>query len=113
MKATGEVMSIDRNFESALLKAVRSLEIGVNRLYLEKFSTYDNEKILRELKKINDERIFVVAEVLRRGLLSVEEIFDITKINQWFIQKIKNKSTGFRIIFLSNLQLCIFQCRTI
>ena len=90
MKATGEVMSIDKSFEGAILKAVRSLEIGVNRLYMEKFADWDNEKILRELKKINDERIFVVAEVLRRGLLSVEEIFNITKINQWFIQKIKN-----------------------
>ena len=90
MKATGEVMSIDRTFEGAILKAVRSLEIGVNRLYLEKFSTYDDEKILRCLKKINDERIFAVAEVLRRGLLTVEEIFKVTKINTWFIAKIKN-----------------------
>ena len=90
MKATGEVMSIDKSFEGAILKAVRSLEIGVNRLYLEKFADWDNEKVLNQLKKINDERLFVVAEVLRRGLLSVDEIFDITKINQWFIQKIKN-----------------------
>ena len=90
MKATGEVMSIDRNFEGAILKAVRSLEIGVNRLYLEKFADWDDAKVLNQLHKINDERLFVVAEVLRRGLLSVDEIFDITKINQWFIQKIKN-----------------------
>ena len=90
MKATGEVMSIDKSFEGAILKAVRSLEIGVNRLYLEKFADWDNEKVLRELKKVNDERLFVIAEVLRRGLLTVEEIFDITKINPWFIDKIKN-----------------------
>ncbi len=90
MKATGEVMSIDKSFEGAILKAVRSLEIGVNRLYLEKFADWDNEKVLRKLKNVNDERLFVVAEVLRRELLTVDEIFDITKINQWFIQKIKN-----------------------
>ena len=90
MKATGEVMSIDRSFEGAILKAVRSLEIGVNRLYFEKFADWDNEKVLRELKKINDERLFVIAETLRRGLLSVEEIFNVTKINTWFINKIKN-----------------------
>ncbi|MBQ7706008.1 MAG: carbamoyl-phosphate synthase large subunit, partial [Selenomonadaceae bacterium] len=90
MKATGEVMSIDKSFEGAILKAVRSLEIGVNRLYLEKFADWDNEKVLRELKKVNDERLFVIAEVLRRGLLTIDEIFDITKINPWFIQKIKN-----------------------
>lgn len=90
MKATGEVMSIDKSFEGAILKAVRSLEIGVNRLYFEKFADWDNEKVLNQLKKINDERLFVIAETLRRGLLSVDEIFDITKINQVFIQKIKN-----------------------
>ena len=90
MKATGEVMSIDRNFEGAILKAVRSLEIGVNRLYLEKFANWDDAKILNQLQKINDERLFVIAEVLRRGVATVDEIYNITKINSWFIQKIKN-----------------------
>ena len=90
MKATGEVMSIDKSFEGAILKAVRSLEIGVNRLYLEKFADWDNEKVLRKLHKVSDERLFVIAEALRRGLASVEEIYNITKINAWFIQKIKN-----------------------
>ncbi len=90
MKATGEVMSIDRSFEGAILKAVRSLEIGVNRLYMEQFKDWDDAKVLRRLKLVNDERLFVIAEVLRRGLATVDEIFDITKINPWFIEKIKN-----------------------
>ena len=90
MKATGEVMSIDKSFEGAILKAVRSLEIGVNRLYLEKFADWDNEKVLRKLHKVSDERLFVIAEALRRGVATVDEIYNITKINPWFIDKIKN-----------------------
>ena len=90
MKATGEVMSIDKSFEGAILKAVRSLEIGVNRLYLEKFADWDNEKVLRKLHKVSDERLFVIAEALRRGVATVDEIYNITKINAWFIDKIKN-----------------------
>ncbi|MBO4401266.1 MAG: carbamoyl-phosphate synthase large subunit [Selenomonadaceae bacterium] len=90
MKATGEVMSIDLSFEGAILKAVRSLEIGVNRLYMEQFKDWDDAKVLRRLKIVNDERLFVIAEALRRGLASVDEIFNITKINPWFIERIKN-----------------------
>ncbi len=90
MKATGEVMSIDLSFEGAILKAVRSLEIGVNRLYMEQFKDWDDAKVLRRLRSVNDERLFVIAEALRRGIATVDEIFDITKINQWFIAKIKN-----------------------
>ena len=93
MKATGEVMSIDRCFEGALLKAVRSLEIGVNRLYLEKFAEWDDAKVKRRLKRINDDRLFVIAEAFRRGVASVDEIYDITKIDRWFLQKIKAIST--------------------
>ncbi len=90
MKATGEVMSIDLNFEGALLKAVRSLEIGVNRLHFDKLDDWDDEKVLRRLKVINDERLFVIAEALRRNIATVDEIYNITKINSWFVQKIKN-----------------------
>ena len=92
MKATGEVMSIDRSFEGALLKAVRSLEIGVNRLSLNSVNDWDDEQLKRRLAKVNDERIFVIAEVLRRGLMSVDEIYNITKIDRWFINKIKTVS---------------------
>ncbi len=90
MKATGEVMSIDRNFEGAILKAVRSLEIGVNRLHMEKLNGWDDARVKKNLSKINDERIFVIAEALRRGIATVDEIHDITKVDKWFIYKIKN-----------------------
>ena len=89
MKATGEVMSIDRCFEGALLKAVRSLEIGVNRLHLEKIDAWDDEKVRRRLNRCNDDRLFVIAEAFRRGVASIDEVYDITKIDKWFLYKIK------------------------
>ncbi|MGL6016640.1 MAG: carbamoyl-phosphate synthase large subunit, partial [Selenomonadaceae bacterium] len=85
-----EVMSIDRNFEGAILKAVRSLEIGVNRLQMEKMAEWDDEKLLRSLSRINDERIFAIAEALRRGIADVDKIHAITKVDEWFLNKIKN-----------------------
>ena len=90
MKATGEVMSIDRNFEGALLKAVRSLEIGVNRLHMDVMDGWDNEKVRKNLYKINDQRLFVIAEAFRREIADIDEIYAITKIDKWFLQKIKN-----------------------
>ncbi len=90
MKATGEVMSIDRNFEGAILKAVRSLEIGVNRLQMDKMAEWEDEKLLRSLSRINDERIFAIAEALRRGIADVDKIHAITKVDEWFLNKIKN-----------------------
>ena len=90
MKATGEVMSIDRNFEGALLKAVRSLEIGVHRLHMEKMDAWDDARVKKNLARINDERIFVIAEALRRGIATIDEIHDITKIDHWFLHKIQN-----------------------
>ncbi|WP_295158949.1 carbamoyl-phosphate synthase large subunit [Selenomonas sp. AE3005] len=90
MKATGEVMSIDRHFEGALLKALRSLEIGVNRLHMNKMDAWDDARIKKNLQRINDERIFVMAEALRRGVATVDEIHAITKVDKWFINKLKN-----------------------
>ena len=90
MKATGEVMSIDRHFEGAILKAARSLEIGVHRLHMEKMDEWDDARVKKNLARINDERIFVIAEALRRGIASVDEIHEITKVDEWFIHKIKN-----------------------
>ncbi len=90
MKATGEVMSIDRHFEGAILKAVRSLEIGVHRLHMDKMDAWDDARVKKNLARINDERIFVIAEALRRGIATVDEIHAITKIDKWFIHKIKN-----------------------
>ena len=89
MKATGEVMSIDRNFEGAILKAARSLEIGVKRLHLPEMDDWSDEKLRKSLSKINDERIFAIAEAFCRGIADVDEIYDITKIDRWFLRKIK------------------------
>jgi len=89
MKATGEVMSIDRNFEGAILKAVRSLEIGVHRLHMEDMDAWDDEKVIKALSKCNDERLFVIAEAMRRGIIDVDGIHSITKIDKWFLRKIK------------------------
>ena len=90
MKATGEVMSIDRHFEGAILKAVRSLEIGVHRLHMPAMDAWDDSRVRKNLARINDERIFVIAEAMRRGIASVDEIHEITKIDEWFIRKIKH-----------------------
>lgn len=90
MKATGEVMSIDRRFEGAILKAVRSLEIGVKRLHLPEMSEWDDSRVKKALAKISDERIFVIAEALRRKIADVAEIHEITKIDRWFLEKIGN-----------------------
>lgn len=89
MKATGEVMSIDRNFEGALLKAVRSLEIGLHRLHIEGMEDLTDAEIQERLSLANDERLFVVAEALRRNI-SANEIHDITGIDNWFLDKINN-----------------------
>ena len=88
MKATGEVMSISNSFEAALMKAIRSLELGLFTLEQELYKKYDSAAIIEKLKDINDERIFVIAEAIRRGV-SVEDINDITKIDDFFICKIK------------------------
>ncbi|WP_278961562.1 carbamoyl-phosphate synthase large subunit [Mitsuokella multacida] len=93
MKATGEVMSIDRHFEGALLKAVRSLEIGVHRLHMDKMDAWDDARVKKNLARINDERIFVIAEALRRGIATIDEIHAITKVDEWFLYKIQNITT--------------------
>ena len=87
MKATGEVMAIDRSFESAFLKAVISLEGKNIGLRKKKFSKLSSEQLLGKLKKCDDLRIFVVAEALRKGI-TVREINEITKIDCWFLNKI-------------------------
>lgn len=89
MKATGEVMSIDRNFEGALLKAVRSLEIGLNRLDIPEIARLSDQELKDKLPLVNDERTFVIAEALRRGV-TVAEIHAITTIDNFFLDKIEN-----------------------
>ena len=89
MKATGEVMALDRTLEGALLKALRSLEVGEGYLHLKKLDSQSLYDIRCLLKRIDNERIFVVAEALRRGI-EPEEINRITRIDLFFIYKIQN-----------------------
>lgn len=89
MKATGEVMSICTNFEGGLMKAIRSLEQHVESLLSYDYSHLDVESLKLELKKVDDKRIWVIAEALRKGI-SFEETHEITKIDIWFISKIYN-----------------------
>ena len=87
MKATGEVMSICTNFEGALMKAIRSLEQHVDCLMNEDYSGYSDEEIIEMLNRVDDRRIYVIAEAIRRGV-TYETIHAITKIDVWFIDKI-------------------------
>lgn len=89
MKATGEVMSICHNFEGALMKAIRSLEQNIYDLHIEELDQLDINDIKKKLKDVDDQRIFAVARALRLGI-SEEEIHQITKIDLWFIDKIKH-----------------------
>ena len=87
MKATGEVMSICDNFEGALMKAIRSLEQHVDSLMSYDFTHLDDEELTRQLAVVDDRRIWVIAEALRRGF-SYDKIHEITKIDKWFIDKL-------------------------
>ena len=89
MKATGEVMAIGRTFEESLLKAVRSLEIGVHRLALKDARLLDDDALQSRLEKPDDERLFLVAEAFRRGW-TVGRLQRITGIDWWFLRKIEN-----------------------
>ena len=87
MKATGEVMSICDNFEGALMKAIRSLEQHVDSLMSYDFSGLSDEELDAQLHVIDDRRIWVIAEALRRGV-SYDHIYEITKIDRWFLDKL-------------------------
>ena len=87
MKATGEVMSICNNFEGALMKALRSLEQHVDSLMSYSFAELNVEELKERLKIVDDQRIFVIAEAIRKGI-DYDTIHDITKVDVWFIDKI-------------------------
>ena len=89
MKATGEVMSIGRTVEESLLKATRSLEIGVNHLYMKKFDTFTEEELLKYIVNGTDDRFYAIAELISRGT-DIGMIYHATKIDMLFIEKIKN-----------------------
>ena len=88
MKATGEVMSIANNFEGGLMKAIRSLEQHVDSLMSYDFTKLTDEELLEELAIVDDRRIWKIAEGLRRNI-PAEKMHDITKIDLWFIDKLK------------------------
>ncbi len=87
MKATGEVMSICTSFEGALMKAIRSLEQHTDSLLSYDFGGLDEKGLRKQLEKVDDRRIWVIAEALRRGF-SYDEIHEITRIDPWFIDKL-------------------------
>ncbi|MBQ7983331.1 MAG: carbamoyl-phosphate synthase large subunit, partial [Clostridia bacterium] len=89
MKATGEVMSIGRTFEESLLKAVRSLECGVHHLHMKKFDAYLTSELTGYIREGTDDRIFAIAELLRRGT-DCDTLCEITGIDSFFIDKIRH-----------------------
>ena len=97
MKATGEVMSIGRTIEESLLKAVRSLETGVCHLYHKKFDDMSTAEILQYITRATDDRIYGIAELLRRGV-DRSLIYDRTKIDMFFLKKIDNIVNYERVV---------------
>ena len=89
MKATGEVMAIGTSFEQAIMKAVRGAEISLDTLNHPKFEPMSVEQLREELHKMTDERLFAVYQALKKGI-SIDEIYAITKIDEWFLAKLKN-----------------------
>ena len=89
MKATGEVMSICRTFESALLKALTSIEIKCDGLHIPFVSNLNDEDLIEKMKACDDERIFCIAEVMRRELMDVEALYQMLKSDRWFLNKIQ------------------------
>ena len=89
MKATGEVMAIGTSFEQAMMKAVRGVEIGMSSMSAPKYRDMTDDEIESRLHEIDDERIFIVYEALRRGV-SVEHIHECTMIDEWFLCKLRH-----------------------
>lgn len=89
MKATGEVMAIGSSFEMAIMKAVRGAEISVATLNLPKLEVLSDGEIFDRLSDLTDERLFVVYQAIKRGI-SIDKIYSITKIDEWFLNKLKN-----------------------
>ena len=88
-KATGEVMGIGRTLEECLLKSIRSLEIGVCHLYMAKFDHTPSEELLEYISRSPDDRIYAIAQLIRNGV-SLDDIFEATKITKYFLEVMKN-----------------------
>jgi len=93
MKATGEVMALADTFEEALLKAVRGAEIGLNSLDLPRLAAKSDEEIRALLHTVTDERLFVLYEAIKRGI-GVDELYDMTKVDRWFLHGLANIASG-------------------
>lgn len=89
MKATGEVMAIGTSFEQAIMKAVRSIELGVDSMNMKKYAKMSLDEIMEHLKVVDDERAFQVFEALKRGV-TIEELHEKTMIDCWFLNKLLN-----------------------
>ena len=89
MKATGEVMAIGDSFEQAIMKAVRGAEISLDSLSLPALTALNTGEVRKKLHDCNDERLFVVFEAIKRGV-PCEEVHDITKIDEWFLYKLRH-----------------------
>ncbi|MDO4266273.1 MAG: carbamoyl-phosphate synthase large subunit [Eubacteriales bacterium] len=87
MKATGEVMSIGRTMEESLMKGVRGLEVGANHIYMKKFDAVSTEELETYIKEGRDDRLFAIAELLRRGV-GVDRIVELTMITPYFVEVI-------------------------
>ena len=90
MKATGEVMAIGQNFEEAILKAARGAEIGVKDLNLPAFQKESDGKIILRVGECTDQRIFAIYQALKRQIMTVEDIHEVTQIDRWFLWKLNN-----------------------
>ncbi|MBQ8834132.1 MAG: carbamoyl-phosphate synthase large subunit [Oscillospiraceae bacterium] len=88
MKATGEVMGIGTNLEEALLKGIRSLEIGANHVYLAKFDNMSDDELLDYISEFRSDNIFAIAELIYRGV-TVEKLYEITQITPYFLESVK------------------------
>ena len=89
MKATGEIMSISNSFEGAMMKAVRSIEMKVDSLSMPLIAKLSDEEVIDKVKQCDYERIFSICEALRRGIMTVDEIHEITLIDEWFLEGFK------------------------
>jgi len=89
MKATGEVMAISRTFESSLIKAITSLDGKFNTIRINKLAEFTRQELIEKIKLQDDQRLFAVAEALRKDI-TIEELYELTKINRWFLNGINN-----------------------
>ena len=97
MKATGEVMSVGRTFEESLLKAIRSLEVGAYHIHIPKFDKMETSEMMEYIKDGTDDRIYAIAELVRRNI-DLGLIYQTTKIDMFFLEKIKNITKWEKIL---------------